>query len=154
VSRSAAFLPWLLVFIALGAAGCGGKNSEGPPRLTAGEDVCAECGMTLGDLHYAAAMREGDRVLIYDSIECLARARRKAGGTVSDRIWMADFETVELHPQSAMTVVQAGYPSPMGGGFAAFADPAQARSEAAAKGGVTGTLADVVSGALQRTEAR
>jgi hypothetical protein len=89
--------------------------------------------MTLADLHYAAAVRESGRVLAYDSIECLARARRKARGTVSDGIWIADFGTGALHPQSAMTVVRADYPSPMGGGFAAFADPAQARSEAEAR---------------------
>jgi hypothetical protein len=129
-------------------AGCAGKDAAGPPPLAVGTDACAACGMIVKDPHYAGAAREEGRVLAYDAIECLVRARRQAGGTVSDAIWVADHTTGVLHPQSAVTIVQGGYPSPMGGGFAAFLDPERGRAEAASRGGAAGTLADAVSGAL------
>lgn len=134
-------------------AGCGGGGgAEGPPRIDFGTAVCAACGMTVRDPHYAAAAREGGATQVYDSIECLARARRQTGGTVSDAIWLPDFQTGDLHPQSHMTVVLADFPSPMGGGVAVFTDSVRARAEAEARGGVAGPLADLVSGSLRRSE--
>jgi copper chaperone NosL len=149
MSRSTALVALLFL-----GAGCAGKDASGPPPVAVGTDACAVCGMIVKDPHYAAAVRDGARVLAYDAIECLVRARRQAGGSVSDAIWIADVDTGALHPQSAVTVVQGGYPSPMGGGFAAFSDPARARAEAEARGGAAGTLADAVSGALGGRTAR
>jgi copper chaperone NosL len=151
--RAAIILGWALFATSLMAACGGGGGGTGAPGIALGKDVCAECGMKVEDGRFTAALRDGNGVQVFDSIECAARAVRKRGGESGGEVWLADFDTGVLHREADMTVVLADYPSPMGGGFAAFADPVHASSEAAARGGVTGRLADAVRGSLRRERA-
>ena len=134
--------------------GCGGsEKADGVPVLAIGEDACAACGMKVADAGYAAAARLPDgQTLAYDAIECLVRDLRvRRGDGAPAGIWLPDFASGgELKPAADMTVVLADYPSPMGGGYAAFADPAVAAAEAASRDGVAGPLQGFVDGSLRR----
>ena len=104
--------------------------------------------MTVDEPRFAAAIRGEDGVEAFDSIECLLRRIRRSGGIAPAGTWLADYEEESLHPASSMTVVAGGFPSPMGGGYAAFHDPAQARDTATARQGVAGSLAEFASGRI------
>lgn len=144
---------WRFVFPALSlmlTAGCGG-GGEDTPAVHLGSDVCVSCRMTVDDAKYAAAIRTGDgAVLTYDAIECLVRdLRTRRGADAPAEVWLPDFAAAgELHHADEMTVVRAGFPSPMGGGYAAFADADVAAREAATRDGVAGPLTGFVDGSL------
>jgi nitrous oxide reductase accessory protein NosL len=140
----------LLVLFVAALAGCRARSGETPPAVSLGKAVCETCGMTVTDARFAALAEEGGTLHTYDSIECLLRARRMSGAGLSGAIWLTDFDTRTLHPQSGVTVVRADYPSPMSAGYAAFADTAKARSEALARHGQMGSLAEALNGALER----
>jgi hypothetical protein len=141
--------PYLLAGL-LGIAGCGG-GGETPPVLVPGESVCAECGMTVGDLRFTAASRtEKGEAVIFDDPGCLIRHLRRAGAGAGGPIWLAAYdEEGNLHSREEVTLVAADFPSPMASGFAAFLDPERAREEARLRDGVEGTLEAFVSGAVQ-----
>ncbi len=146
--------PWLILAMAL-LAGCGGgAGDDGQPVLKLGEDLCAACGMKVTDAKFAAAALtlEGAS-LAYDAIECLVRdLRTRRGEATPTQIWLPDLATGTLHPSAEMTVVLADFPSPMGGGYAAFSDSDRAAQEAAQRGGVAGELSAFVTGTLHRPE--
>lgn len=133
-------------------AGCGGRSGDGPPDLKTGDRRCAACGMAVANPRFAAAIRTADeKIAAYDAIECLVRdLRSRKGSRAPDEIWLADLPTGELQPAARMTVVLADFPSPMGGGFAAFLSPQTAVDEARRRSGVAGSLAQFVAGTLQR----
>lgn len=141
-----------LVFLMLGAAvvGCRGGSGEAP-RVALGTAICDACGMTLTDARFVAVVKDGDTERAYDSIECLVRVWRTSGEPVSDAIWLSDFDAKTLRRQSELTLVHADYPSPMGGGYAAFADRDRARAEAAARKGEFGTLEETLQNRLERS---
>ncbi len=137
------------------AAGCGGGGgADGPPVLAMGTDRCAACSMAVSDARFAAAARLPDGTqLAYDAIECLVRdLRTRTGAAAPAGTWLADLPTATLLPADVVTVVLADFASPMGGGYAAFADPAVAAAEAERRGGVAGPLDAFVAGTLRRPE--
>lgn len=134
-------------------AGCGGGGAaDGPPDLSGGDLRCTACGMAVSDPRFAAAIRTtGGEVEPYDAIECLVRdGRSRTGERAPAETWLSDLPTGALHPAAAMTVVLADFPSPMGGGYAAFLSAETAAVEAARRGGVAGPLAEFVAGTLRR----
>ena len=135
-------------------AGCGGGAADGPPDLSGGDLRCTACGMAVADPKFAAAIRTtGGEVEPYDAIECLVRdVRSRTGERAPAETWLSDLPTGALHPAVAMTVVLADFPSPMGGGYAAFLSAETAAAEAARRGGVSGPLAEFVAGTLRRPE--
>ena len=141
----------LLLSVAI-LVGCGGRTTEGPPDLTTGDPRCAACGMAVADPKFAAAIRTtGGEIAAYDAIECLVRdLRSRTGDRAPAEIWLADLPTGELQPAARMTVVLADFPSPMGGGYAAFLSPQTAADEARRRSGVSGALAQFVDGTLRR----
>ena len=127
--REPRIVPALAIVAALALAGCGA--SDRPPRLSSGLR-CEACGMDLGDLRFASSRRAGGGWQSYDSIECLVRdAAAKPGGAV----WLPDYDQAALHPADSMWVVKGSFPTPMGGGLAAFLDRATADSVAALTNG-------------------
>lgn len=131
--RFAALLAGVLLAGVLLAGGCG--SGSGPPVIRAGM-TCASCGMEIRDLHFACARREGRAWRRYDAIECLLRDPGAAAES-----WLTDYDALALHEASALWVVQGEFPSPMGGGFAAFAARGAADSVAAMTHGRVGRLA-------------
>ena len=126
-------LVWLALAL-LVVASC--QSSERPPAIQAGRD-CARCGMAIEDLRFACEARGTSGWRQYDSIECL----------VSDgphgRIWLADYDTRTLAPAESLWVVRGDFPSPMGGGLAAFRDRAAADEIAGRTHGRVGRLSEV-----------
>lgn len=148
------FLVLMTALVLSGTQGCSGGPADEAPRIQAGQDVCRECGMTIQDARFAAARRSDSGTALYDSIECLVRACRRNGCEITDAIWIADLDGDGLHPQSSMTIVAANYPSPMGGGLAAFRDPERARAEARTRSGESGSFSDALGGRLRERRSR
>jgi len=122
--------------LALAFVGAGCARRDGPPPIVKGSS-CARCGMGIEDLKFAATREVASKWRAYDSIECLVadRARLEDGPA-----WLTDYETKALLPESAAWVLHGDFPSPMGGGLAAFADRAAAESLAVATQGTVTRL--------------
>lgn len=135
----AAFLP---LSVALALTGCAPR---GGPRPIATGTPCSACGMRIQDLRYACEAEREGALRVYDSIECLLRA-----DPAPARAWLADYDTRALHAADSCWVVQADIPSPMGGGYAAFIDPAVAGEIASSRNGRIARLGDFAAGRAER----
>jgi hypothetical protein len=96
--------------------------------------------MTIGDLRFACERGAGGSWRQYDSIECLARDSAATGA-----IFLADYDARTLAPAESLWVVKGDFPSPMGGGLAAFRDRAAAGDIAARTHGQVGRFADLAA---------
>jgi len=138
----------LAVMAAL-AAGC--ARTPGVPAIRTGA-ACAGCGMEVHDLRFACERESAGSWRVYDAIECLIRdAGPTAGGgaggdtaataAVAQSAWLADYDRQTLHRADSLWVVRGEFPSPMGGGFAAFLAREAADSVAAVTRGRVERLA-------------
>jgi hypothetical protein len=84
--------------------------------------------MDVEDLRFACTRRVEGHWRSYDAIECLIR---DAGSHPGGAAWLADYDTRALHPADSLWVVKGEFPTPMSGGFAAFARRTSADSVAA-----------------------
>jgi len=123
-----------LALVLFALASC--QSSNRPPAIQAGSE-CARCGMTIGDLRFACESQGQDGWRQYDSIECLV------GDSPRGPIWLADYDSRALVPADSLWVVKGDFPSPMGGGLAAFRDRAAADDIASRTHGRVGRLAEV-----------
>jgi hypothetical protein len=94
--------------------------------------------MTIQDLRFACEQQAAGRYRFYDSIECLLRDRRAGPAGPA---WLADYDQSALHAADSMWVVKGDFPSPMGGGYAAFLDRGAADEVAARSTGRVARLA-------------
>ncbi len=124
------------------AGSLGACAPAGPPRVALGTR-CVACSMDVADLRFACERRVGGRWRTYDAIECLLR---DAGGAPGAEAWLSDYDTRTLHPADSMWVVRGEFPSPMGGGFAAFTRRGAADSVATLTHGRVERLAAFASG--------
>jgi copper chaperone NosL len=120
VFGAAALLPMKQQLPMMLAALLGCTQGERP--IAYGEDVCAHCHMTVSDQRFGAEIvTDKLRVLVYDSVECLAAALRKRTGN-DTKVLVADVLTpgslIEL--SAAVIVRSKKISSPMGGSLAAF----------------------------------
>ena len=129
-------LPLCLLALVLAPTGCG--RQAGPPPIARGVP-CANCGMTVNDLHFACERRVGRDWRVYDAIECLLDDAR---GQAAAPAWLADYDARTLHATDSLWVVHGSFPSPMGGGYAAFLDRTAADAVAAKTGGSVRRYAD------------
>jgi copper chaperone NosL len=113
--------------------------TSGPPAIRIGSP-CAGCGMTIEDRRFACERLARGAWKQYDSIECLAR-----DGGVGGAIWLSDYDRAALAPTESLWVVRGDFPSPMGGGLAAFRDRAAADEVAARTRGRVGRLAEIAT---------
>ncbi len=114
-------------------AACARPSAGGPPQVRLGEDACARCGMLISDARSGGGwIDEQGRSVVYDDdgelLEALARQPERRGSAfVRDSLdgrW--------LRVQDALLKKLDGLPTPMGSGYAAFADEAEAASFARA----------------------
>ena len=135
---SALLVALVALVLAVAAAGCGARG-DGPPPIRAGT-ACARCGMGIEDLKFPATRRVETKWLAYDAIECLIADRARLEGGPA---WLTDYETKALLPEDSAWVLHGDFPSPMGGGLAAFADRAVAESLAVVVNGRVTRLAEL-----------
>ena len=112
-----------LVLVMAVLTGC--SRVPGPPRVELGKP-CATCGMAVHEIRFAGVLRgeRGDRQ--YDSIECLVKDTEARGV----QAYLADYDRGALHAAESVWVVKGDFPTPMGGGLAAFASLTSAREVA------------------------
>ena len=113
----------------------------GPPPIALGTP-CAACGMEIQDLRFACERQAGEAWRVYDSIECLL-----GDGSAAGRVYLADYDRKTLHHADSLWVVRGGFPSPMGGGYAAFLERPAAEEIAGATRGRVGRLGDFAGAA-------
>jgi len=122
----------LLVLLLLGAgAGC----ASGPPPIATGTP-CAHCGMAVAQLRFACERKGDAGWRTYDAIECLL-----ADDGADAPAWLTDYDSGALHPADSTWVVRGSFPSPMGGGYAAFVERSAADEIAARTKGTVARLA-------------
>jgi nitrous oxide reductase accessory protein NosL len=124
------------------SAGC--SRQPGPPRVEVGKP-CATCGMAVQEIRFACVARGEDGDRPYDSIECLVKDQ---SGRKS-RVYLVDYDQGALHAAESVWVVKGDFPTPMGGGLAAFASLESAREVAGRTHGRVLTLADLSRGAAR-----
>jgi nitrous oxide reductase accessory protein NosL len=129
-----------LVALLAVAPGCGKRS--GPPTILIGTS-CWTCGMAVRDKHFATERRVENRWRVYDSIECLIKDAAAIPGGDS---YLADYDTAKLHPADSLWIVKGDFSSPMGGGLAAFLNPATADTVAAQTNGTVMRFAHLVPG--------
>jgi hypothetical protein len=115
-------------------SGCAGS---GPPRIPL-HGRCVSCGMGIEDLRFACERPVNSKWRAYDAVECLIHDTAKLPGGPA---WLSDYDTRALHAADSMWVVKGEFPTPMSGGFAAFARRSAADSVAALTHGQVGRFA-------------
>jgi hypothetical protein len=59
---------FLLGAVALGLGACGGDDKgddDGPPKISYGTETCDRCNMVIGEERHASALKEKDRLTVY-----------------------------------------------------------------------------------------
>ena len=110
------------------------------PRVHIGAP-CAACGMSIRDTHFACVRGSRGHYRQFDSIECLLRDGPARPG---ESIFLPDYDKAQLCLADTVWVVQGSFPTPMGGGFAAFGTEASARDVGARTNGRVGRLQEFV----------
>lgn len=132
----------LVLFLALGAAGCGGAAAwpPAPAEVHLGEDACARCRMLVSDGRFAVQARRRaapGEVMAFDDLGCLVAEARKAPLEL-EGVFVQRFDGEGWVRGDAVQVVRSGdIASPMGSGCAGFATRASAEAEAARRPGAS-----------------
>jgi nitrous oxide reductase accessory protein NosL len=127
--------------------GCARRGGAPTIRLGA---ACATCGMEVRDLRFACARASARGTRVYDSIECLLRDG-VPDGDAATRLYLTDYDAAALHAADSMWVVRGSFPSPMGGGFAAFLSRSSADEVASTAAGRVDRLRRFVAPAADGT---
>lgn len=114
-----------------------GARAEGPPAIELDRTACAQCGMLVSDIRFAAAYRtQGGESRVFDDIGCLRQAVHTSPERRPAAFWFHDaVHGGWLDGRRSLFVVSPDIHTPMGGGILAFEDPAAAAREASARGG-------------------
>ncbi|MCU0650109.1 MAG: nitrous oxide reductase accessory protein NosL [Gemmatimonadaceae bacterium] len=137
--RPASILSFALTAALAGAlASTTACTSDAPRAVVEGEDLCAECHMGIADLRFAAQARTSTgKVLLFDSIECLADYLAANDSTAAASLHVTDYRApgTWLPAASALFVLDGRIASPMGRSLAAFAANASPAALVAEHGG-------------------
>jgi nitrous oxide reductase accessory protein NosL len=137
------FLLTALLGLALASpAGC--SREPGPPRIQIGKP-CATCGMGVQEARFAGLLRGADEDRQFDSIECLVQDSHVR----SARVYLADYDQGDLRAAESLWIVKGDFPTPMGGGLAAFASIESAREVAERTRGRVSRFAELAEGAVR-----
>ena len=105
--------------------------SNEPRPIRFGLDLCEHCKMTVVDPQHASKLvTTTGKTFVFDSIECMARfADRDTPQLDNARLLVPDFiqSGVYIGADSAVYLISAAIPSPMGANISAFSDQISAR---------------------------
>jgi hypothetical protein len=109
--------------------------------------------MAVQEVRFAGLLRGADGDRQYDSIECLVKdaGDRDASGA---GVYLADYDRGDLYAAESVWVVKGDFPTPMGGGLAAFASVESAQEVAAQTRGRVMRLVEVAEVAARAMGAR
>jgi nitrous oxide reductase accessory protein NosL len=110
-------------------------NAGGPPIVELDRTVCAQCGMLVSDIRFAAAYRDaGAEAKVFDDIGCLRKSARGLGNPGATAFWFHDaVDHGWIEGRGTVFVASTSLQTPMGGGYLAFRDAAAAGREAAVR---------------------
>ncbi|MDX1416107.1 MAG: nitrous oxide reductase accessory protein NosL [Candidatus Promineifilaceae bacterium] len=124
-------IPFLIfAFLLLLLIGCSqAANTDEPPKIVYGQDVCERCGMLISEENFAAAYWTKDgEARLFDDIGGMIAYNTESSEDVAS-YWVHDFETGEwLRAEDATYLLDSDLMTPMGFGIAAFAKEEQARA--------------------------
>jgi copper chaperone NosL len=110
-------------------AACGRSKPGQPPVVRLGRDACARCGMVVSEARFGGGWVEDDgrSVVFDDDSELLAALAERP--RAKDAAYVRDAGDGRWLRFSAAVLIRIdGLPTPMGSGYAAFADAAEADS--------------------------
>lgn len=112
----------VLALVVVAASACSGGDSSGPPDISFGRDVCAECHMIISEPRFAAAYRVGsEKPLVFDDIADMVTHANKAGDVDRMKAWVHDYPSEKwMNATDAWYVRSVEIQTPMGGGVVAF----------------------------------
>jgi copper chaperone NosL len=126
MKRATLAIIFMLAFLLL--AGCGqSANTDEPPEIAYGQDVCDRCGMIISEEKFAAAYwTEAGEARRFDDIGgMLAYITEESEDAAS--YWVHDFAGGEwIRAEEAFYLLDSELMTPMGFGIAAFANEDQA----------------------------
>lgn len=130
------FFVAMLLVLATSACGAGQPAEVRPPDIILGEDTCSDCGMSITDLRFAAAVVTPDgESFLFDDIADMLRYRQEHSLPEGTHYFVHDYDSREWLPADlAFYVRSETIHTPMGSGIAAFAVEARAAAEAEASG--------------------
>lgn len=121
----------------MAVAGCGAGDTNAPPEIRWGEEICDFCHMAIEDRRFAAGYRLANgEARKFDDIGdmVLSLAHEAAGAAAS--IWVRDYDADRwLEATTAFVVESPRIESPMGYGLAAVATESRAQALAREVGG-------------------
>ncbi|MCZ7571089.1 MAG: nitrous oxide reductase accessory protein NosL [Ardenticatenaceae bacterium] len=128
----------LILCLALVAGGCGTREPAElrPPDIVLGEDMCADCGMSITDLRLAtAAVTPDGKSLLFDDIGDMLHYRTSHDLPEGTAFFVHDYDSREWLPAHLAFYVQSStLHTPMGSGLTAFAVKTRAEAMAAEQG--------------------
>ena len=140
---------WLrvLAIVTTTAMSACGASADGPPEIVVDRTACAQCGMLVSELAFAAAYRvPGRPARAFDDIGCLLDALAQEPQRTDVQLWFRDAADAQRIEGRQATFVQSPeLRTPMGGGIAAYRDrDAAARTAVQHHGRVVATFADLL----------
>jgi len=131
----------MILFVTLSLfllSGCGqAADTDNPPEIAYGQDVCERCGMIISEEKFAAAYwTEGGEARRFDDIGGMLAYISEESEDVAS-YWVHDFANGEwIRAEEAYYVLDSQLMTPMGFGIAAFADEEQAQALAHGQEGI------------------
>lgn len=142
--------------IALGViavTGCGSGEGSGPPALYLDDSICAQCGMIISDVRFAAATvvteDRGASSYLFDDYNCQVNFEvMNPGMTVSSR-WAHDYESGQwTNAEQTHYLRSDNLKTPMASHVAAFGSAEAARDARDELGGDVVPFAGLSDGSL------
>lgn len=110
------------VMLLLGACG---SDSEGPPDIAYGRDLCDQCGMIIDDPRFASAYEATDNTVHrFDDIGGMLTFAHLMGDLGTMTAWVHDFETEMWIDAGSALYARGGISTPMEYGVVAFSSQA------------------------------
>lgn len=132
------------VVLVLATAGCAGGAPQ-PARLDTRNEACTACRMAVSEAGFASqVVAPGEVPRFFDDLGCLAGFLKAGRAPADATVFVADHRTrAWVRADAAVYTRVPSLATPMGSHLIAHADAASRDQDAAARGGVPASHADV-----------